>query len=94
MKSKKTTGLNRIKAVIKSQGRSELWVAQQIGISKTTLSNYCAFFREPPLDVLFRISSVLNVPVTDLINLEAAIEPASIKKKSAKSPVLEKEGNE
>jgi transcriptional regulator with XRE-family HTH domain len=52
-----------------------LWVSQQIGISKTSLSNYCAFIREPPLDVLFRISSVLNVPVTELINLDATLPP-------------------
>ena len=83
---KKKTGLNKIKSVIKSQGRSEVWVAQQINISKTSLSNYCAFLREPPLDVLFRISSLLNVPVTDLINLEATIEPEAMKRKSGKSP--------
>lgn len=75
MKRTKRTGLNRIKAAIKSQGRSELWVSQQIGISKTSLSNYCAFIREPPLNVLFRISAVLNVPVTVLINLEATLPP-------------------
>lgn len=86
MKKKKKIGLNRIKAVIKSQGRNELWVAQQIGISKTSLSNYCAFLREPPLDVLFRISSLLSVPVTDLINLEATIETEPLKKKSGKLP--------
>ena len=73
MKRQEKVGLNRIKAVIKSQGRNELWVAQEIGISKTSLSNYCAFLREPPLDVLFRISYLLNVPVTDLINLDATV---------------------
>jgi transcriptional regulator with XRE-family HTH domain len=75
LKREKKIGLNRIKAVIKSQGRSELWVSQQLGISKTSLSNYCAFLREPPLDVLFRISALLNVPVTELINLEATLPP-------------------
>lgn len=75
MKREKKVGLNKIKVTIKSQGRSELWVSQQIGISKTSLSNYCTFIREPPLDVLFRISSVLNVPVTELINLEATLPP-------------------
>ena len=75
MKRDKKIGLNRLKAVIKSQGRSELWVAQQIGISKTSLSNYCAFIREPTLDILFRISSVLDVPVTELINLNATVPP-------------------
>ena len=86
MNKQKKIGLNRIKAVIKSQGRNELWVAQQIGISKTSLSNYCSFLREPPLDVLFRISALLNVPVTDLINLEATIKTEPLKKKSGKSP--------
>jgi|GEM_PF-4420641 transcriptional regulator with XRE-family HTH domain len=94
MNKKRKTGLNRIKAVIKSQGRNELWVAQQIGISKTSLSNYCAFLREPPLDVLFRISALLNVPVTDLINLEAKIETEAMKKKAGKSPKGEKANND
>ncbi len=84
MKRNKNVGLNRIKAVIKNQGRSELWVSQQIGISKTSLSNYCAFLREPPLDVLFKISSVLGVPVTELINLDATVQPNLKEKEVAK----------
>jgi transcriptional regulator with XRE-family HTH domain len=77
--------LNNIKAVIKSQGRNELWVAEQVGISKTSLSNYCAFLREPPLDLLFRLSSVLNMPLISLINLEAKVEPKPMKKITGKS---------
>ena len=42
MKRKKNSGFNLIKEVIKSQGRNEIWIAQELGISKTTLSNYCA----------------------------------------------------
>lgn len=81
MKRKKNSGFNRIKEVIKSQGRSELWVAQQLGISKTTLSNYCAFVREPPLDLLFRIANLLQVSVTSLINLDARIDEETLMEK-------------
>jgi transcriptional regulator with XRE-family HTH domain len=84
MVKKRVTGLNRIKAVIKSQGRTELWVAQQLGISKTSLSNYCSFIREPSLELLFRIAKVLQVPVCDLINQEADIEPKTAKKRGRK----------
>jgi transcriptional regulator with XRE-family HTH domain len=81
MKRKKNSGFNLIKEVIKSQGRNEIWIAQELGISKTTLSNYCAFVREPPLDLLFRIANLLQVSVTSLINLEAKVEDETMIKK-------------
>ena len=90
MSKKRVIGLNRIKAVIKSQGRTELWVAQQLGISKTSLSNYCSFIREPSLELLFRIAIVLQVPVCDLINQDAEIEPKAVKKRGRKSVKQEK----
>lgn len=87
-------GLNRIKAVIKSQGRNEKWVAEQLGISPTSLSNYCTFLREPPLDLLFKLAALLEVPVTDLINLDAKIPPESLKKKPGKGKDSEKTDGE
>jgi transcriptional regulator with XRE-family HTH domain len=58
---------NRIKDVLKDQGRSQKWLAGQIEKSYVVVTNYCNNKSQPSLLILSKIADVLNVDVRDLI---------------------------
>ena len=59
--------LNRIKVVLAEQGRTNKWLAQQIGKDPATISKWCTNTAQPSLEMLFQIAKVLNVEVKDLL---------------------------
>ena len=59
--------MNRIKFVLKEQGRSQKWLSEQLGLSKASLSLYVNNRISPKLDVLAAIAKHLDVDVHDLI---------------------------
>ena len=59
--------LNRIKEVLNQQGRTQTWLAEQIGKSYVVVTNYCNNNTQPSLAVLWDIAEVLNVDVRELI---------------------------
>tara|TARA_R110000850_G_scaffold218852_2_gene344381 strand:- start:376 stop:588 length:213 start_codon:yes stop_codon:yes gene_type:complete len=65
--AKKRLELNRIKEVLKEQGRTQTWLSDQIDKSYVVVTNYCNNNTQPPLDVLFAISKVLDVDIRELL---------------------------
>ncbi len=59
--------MNRIKVVLKSQGRSQKWLSDQLGVSTGSLSLYANNHLSPKLDTLAEIAKVLDVDVHELI---------------------------
>lgn len=59
--------MNRIKEVLKEQGRTQTWLAEKIGKSYVVVTNYCNNKSQPSLPVLKKISEVLEVDVRDLL---------------------------
>ena len=59
--------MNRLKEIIKKQGRTQKWVASQIDRSENTISLWCLNKIQPSLEDLFRISEILDVDVKELI---------------------------
>lgn len=59
--------LNRIKSVLADKGKSNLWLAEQIGKNKSTVSKWCTNDQQPPLGTLFDIADVLGVDVRELL---------------------------
>lgn len=59
--------LNRIKAVLRGQGRTNKWLSQQIDRNEVTVSRWCRNVQQPDLDTLFRIAELLSVDVCDLL---------------------------
>lgn len=59
--------MNRIKEVLKEQGRSQKWLSEQIGKSTVMVTNYCNNKRQPKLEVLFDIATTLDVDVKKLL---------------------------
>jgi putative transcriptional regulator len=59
--------MNRIKVVLKSQGRSQKWLSEQIGLSTAMLSLYINNHVSIKLATLAEIAKHLNVDVHELI---------------------------
>lgn len=59
--------LNRIKAVLVDQDKSQKWLAEQLGKSFSTTNAYCCNRQQPNLDTLYQISRLLSVDLKDLI---------------------------
>jgi len=59
--------MNRIKEVLKQQGRSQIWLAEQIGKSYNVVTNYCNNHSQPSIPVLNSISKILDIDVRELL---------------------------
>ena len=58
---------NRIKEVLKQQGRTQTWLADQIGKSYVIVTNYCNNNSQPSIEVLGNIAEVLDVDIRELL---------------------------
>ena len=59
--------MNRIKEVLKEQGRTQAWLAEKIGKSYVVVTNYCNNKAQPSIEVLGEIAKVLNVDIRELL---------------------------
>lgn len=60
--------MNRIKEVLDTQGRSQKWLAAQIGKSYNMVNAYVQNRQQPRLEVLYKIAEVLSVNPKDLLS--------------------------
>ena len=59
--------MNRIKEVLKEQGRSQKWLSERIEKSYIVVTNYCNNKAQPSIDVLTKIAEVLDVDIRELL---------------------------
>ena len=59
--------INRIKVVLVENGKTGKWLAGQVGKNEATVSRWCSNKMQPSLDMLVRISELLDIDVKDLI---------------------------
>ena len=59
--------MNRIKEVLKSQGRSQAWLSEKVGKSYVVVTNYCNNKTQPSLILLKKIADVLQIDVRELL---------------------------
>jgi putative transcriptional regulator len=59
--------MNRLKEIIKKQGRTQKWISSQMGRSENTISLWCLNKIQPSLEDLYKIADLLNVNVKDLL---------------------------
>jgi putative transcriptional regulator len=59
--------MNRIKEVLEQKGIKQVWLADQLGKSYNIVNGYVQNRSQPSLDVLYKIASILNVQVKDLL---------------------------
>ena len=60
--------INRLKAVLAEQGKTNKWLAEQLDKNETTVSRWCTNEVQPSMDSLVTIASLLKVDVRELIN--------------------------
>ncbi|HVX26881.1 MAG TPA: helix-turn-helix transcriptional regulator [Parafilimonas sp.] len=58
---------NRIKSVLAEKSKTNLWLADQLGMNKTTISKYCTNDIQPSMETLFAIAKKLDVDVRELL---------------------------
>ncbi|SNR32581.1 DNA-binding transcriptional regulator, XRE-family HTH domain [Lutibacter agarilyticus] len=57
-----------LKELLKSKGVKQNWLAQRIGVSTVTMSNWVKEKSTPSKRNLEKLSEVLNVHLNDLVN--------------------------
>lgn len=58
---------NKLGKVLKKQGRSQTWLAEQIGRTRTSINAICANRTQPSLKLLYEIADVLSVTPCQLL---------------------------
>lgn len=58
---------NRIKAVLAEKGKTNLWLAEKLGMNKTTVSKWCTNSMQPTVETLFEIARALDTDVRELL---------------------------
>jgi transcriptional regulator with XRE-family HTH domain len=59
--------MNRIKEVLKEQGRTQTWLSEKIEKSYVIVTNYCNNNAQPSIEVLRKIANILDVDVRILL---------------------------
>lgn len=59
--------INRIKATLAEKGKTNKWLAEQLGKNETTVSRWCTNEAQPSVETLLEISKLLDVDAGDLL---------------------------
>ena len=63
--------LNRIKTALVDNGKTNKWLAEQLGKDPATVSKWCTNACQPSLEMMITISKLLKVDLNDLVRIEA-----------------------
>ncbi len=67
MDSNEKPVINRIKAVLAEQRRTNKWLAEQLDKDQATVSKWCTNTAQPGLETLMKIAECLDVDMRELI---------------------------
>lgn len=70
--------LNRLKAALAEQGKTNRWLSEQLGNSENTISRWCANKVQPSIQQLNEIATILEVDIRTLIRSSKEIENLNI----------------
>lgn len=59
--------LNRLKAVLADAGKTNKWLAEQLGKDPVTVSKWCTNTTQPDMYTLAKISDLLNIDIRQLL---------------------------
>ena len=60
--------INRLKAVLAEQGKTNKWLALELGKNETTVSRWCTNEIQPPVETMVLIAQLLNIDIKELLN--------------------------
>lgn len=49
------------------KGKTNLWLAEKMGMNKTTVSKWCTNSMQPTVETLFEIAQALDIDVRELL---------------------------
>jgi len=58
---------NKIKIVLLEREKTNIWLAEKLGVSQTAVSKWCTNRNQPTIETLFEIADVLDVDVCELL---------------------------
>ena len=67
--------LNLIKTALVDKGKTNKWLAEQLGKDPATVSKWCTNASQPYLEIMLTISKLLKVDLNDLVRIEAFPDP-------------------
>ena len=67
--------LNRIKTALVDNGKTNKWLAEQLGKDPATVSKWCTNACQPSREMMITISKLLKVDLNDLVRIEAVPDP-------------------
>lgn len=67
--------LNLIKTALVDYGKTNKWLAEQLGKDPATVSKWCTNASQPYLEMMLTISKLLKVDLNDLVRIEAVPDP-------------------
>ena len=59
--------LNRLRVIIAEKTLTNKWLSEQLGIGQATISKWVQNNAQPNLEMLIKISKLLNVDINELI---------------------------
>ena len=62
--------LNQLKLVLVKKKKTNKWLAEQLGVNQTSVSKWCTNTIQPDLMTLKKISELLNISVSEIINFD------------------------
>ena len=62
--------LNRLRVIIAEKNLTNKWLSEQRGVGQATISKWVQNNAQPNLEMLIKLSKLLNVDINDLIRPE------------------------
>lgn len=62
--------INRIKVALVEKGKTNKWLAEQVGKDPATVSKWCTNAAQPTLEMLMQISKILDTTLDFLVRFE------------------------
>ena len=62
--------LNRLRVIIAEKNLTNKWLSGQLGVGQATVSKWVQNNAQPNLEMLIKISKLLNVDINELIRAE------------------------
>ncbi|NBJ06604.1 XRE family transcriptional regulator [Alistipes sp. Z76] len=62
------TDINRLKVVLVEKKKTNKWLCEQLNVNPSTVSKWCTNSSQPDLETLIKISHLLNVELSELVN--------------------------
>jgi transcriptional regulator with XRE-family HTH domain len=59
---------NRIAEELEAQGKTQAWLAGELGVEYRTINRYANNHRQPSIEILFQIAKILRIGPGELLN--------------------------